>query len=364
MSDLLHGLQSVSIDVDILGPPGQVRVVFAACVADVLDEARAWCLATAPVRRMIVDHVTTVTGVDDLIDHLLTNLADVARALWPAWYGSGDVLPDARLPPSDFMRHFGDSLAASKTPCHEVISSWTWRAASLCRRGKPPRPRGFTPAVEAAQLARAIEPDDLLVVVGIESVQPEHLFGLARAVEWFAQATRSRLLVVIPQEVNTGDALDSINFQAIHLGASSDALSEQQPPIPEESTDRVWPMVGAPHPFSPGEQLLAMRLGCDAELAKLFGYNMAVRSRFGRLFFADLVWEAGRLIVEVDGYGHHSDRRAFAADRQRDYELSASGYLTLRIPHDEVMIDSERALEKIRTLVRLRRSQAGIQEER
>jgi very-short-patch-repair endonuclease len=364
MFECSAGSSANELAADVLGPPGQVRVVFAPNIADVLDEARAWCGARSPVRRMIVDRVPAVTGLDALIDHFLVNLADVARALWPAWYGGTVVLPDGRLPPSEFKRQFGEALAACKAPCRDVMPSWTWRASSLCRRGKPPRPRGFTPAVEAAQLARAIDPDDLLVVVGIESVQPAHLFGLARAVEWFAQATAARLLVVIPQGAATADALDPINFQAIHWRASSDTPSDQQAPIPEESTERVWPTVGTPHPFSPGEQLLAMRLQGDAELAGLFGYNMAVRSRFGRLFLADLLWEAGRLIVEVDGYGHHSDRRAFAADRQRDYELSASGYLTLRMPHDEVMSDSERALEKIRNLVRLRQSQTGFQDKR
>jgi very-short-patch-repair endonuclease len=339
-----------------LPPPGQVQVVFAPSVGEVLEQAKEWCAAEAPARRMVVHRLAIANGLDDLIHALVGNLADVAMALWPDWYGGRVVLPDTRLLPSEFSRLLGDALLASGLTHRDVMPSWARRASSLCRRGKPPRPRGFTPEVEASQLARAIEPDDLLVIVGVESVQPELLFGLARGVEWFAKATASRLLMVVPETVVTSEALDGITFRAVHWAPSTTRLSDLPLPPPDERTDRVWPTVGMPHPFSPGEQLLALRLADDPELAGLFGYNMAVRSRFGRLYFADLVWEAGQLIVEIDGYGHHSSRQAFAADRQRDYELSASGYLTLRIPHDEIMIDCARAIAKIRTLVELCRS--------
>jgi very-short-patch-repair endonuclease len=62
-------------------------------------------------------------------------------------------------------------------------------------------------------------------------------------------------------------------------------------------------------------------------------------------------------VVELDGYSDHATRRAFIGDRQRDYELALSGYTVLRLANDEVMQDFGRAIEKIRNLVRLRRSQ-------
>jgi very-short-patch-repair endonuclease len=61
-------------------------------------------------------------------------------------------------------------------------------------------------------------------------------------------------------------------------------------------------------------------------------------------------------VVELDGYGDHNTRAAFARDRHRDYELALSGYAVLRIANDEAALDIGRAVEKIRDMVRLRRS--------
>jgi very-short-patch-repair endonuclease len=55
-----------------------------------------------------------------------------------------------------------------------------------------------------------------------------------------------------------------------------------------------------------------------------------VNARVGR-FEVDFLWPAHRLIVEVDGYAYHSDRRAFERDRRRDATLAAAGYLVVRI---------------------------------
>lgn len=44
----------------------------------------------------------------------------------------------------------------------------------------------------------------------------------------------------------------------------------------------------------------------------------------------DLRWDAAHVIVEIDGFGTHDDRIAFEADRSRDTERAAAGWLTLR----------------------------------
>ena len=183
--------------------------------------------------------------------------------------------------------------------------------------------------------------------------------GLARAAEWLAQSTSARVLVLVPSALATSSELDSINFGAIHWTRPD---SGPQGAMPEEQKDRVWPTVGRPHPFSPGEQLLAARLASDAGLAGLFAHNAFLRSRHGHSFLVDLLWAEGKVVVEIDGYQYHSGRIAFAADRQRDYELTVSGYLVLRLPHDEVLRDVKLCLEKIRTLVRFRRSQLPLKD--
>lgn len=51
---------------------------------------------------------------------------------------------------------------------------------------------------------------------------------------------------------------------------------------------------------------------------------------------ADFLWPSHSLIVEVDGFGSHSTRRAFGHDRRRDRRLRLAGYQTLRFTEDEV----------------------------
>ena len=45
----------------------------------------------------------------------------------------------------------------------------------------------------------------------------------------------------------------------------------------------------------------------------------------------DAVWDAQRLVVEVDGYGFHSPRPQFERDRRKDADLMLAGYRVLRI---------------------------------
>lgn len=48
-------------------------------------------------------------------------------------------------------------------------------------------------------------------------------------------------------------------------------------------------------------------------------------------FTVDALWTKQKLIVELDSWEHHKDRRAFEEDRRRDLILTAAGYRILRI---------------------------------
>ena len=45
----------------------------------------------------------------------------------------------------------------------------------------------------------------------------------------------------------------------------------------------------------------------------------------------DALWLDCNLVVEVDGYGVHGHRNAFEADRRRDQQLAAEGFLVVRM---------------------------------
>ena len=99
------------------------------------------------------------------------------------------------------------------------------------------------------------------------------------------------------------------------------------------------------------------RLTADQELRGLFRYNQFVETLRGSRPKVDLVWLEGRLVVELDGYPDHARRDAFASDRQRDYELIHSGYTVMRLTNEEVLQDVEKAVDKIRDIVKLRQLQ-------
>jgi very-short-patch-repair endonuclease len=48
-------------------------------------------------------------------------------------------------------------------------------------------------------------------------------------------------------------------------------------------------------------------------------------------FTVDFLWADSKLVVEVDGYEFHADRKAFEHDRRRDQILVAAGYRVIRI---------------------------------
>ena len=107
------------------------------------------------------------------------------------------------------------------------------------------------------------------------------------------------------------------------------------------------------------ELRLAKAIFADAELGALFGFNQFVDTVCGSRPKVDLVWTAGRLVVELDGYGSHGNRAAFMYDRHRDYELMLSGYTVLRLANDEIEQDIGKAIAKIRDLVCLCRARAS-----
>jgi very-short-patch-repair endonuclease len=53
-------------------------------------------------------------------------------------------------------------------------------------------------------------------------------------------------------------------------------------------------------------------------------------------YIADFIWREQRLVVETDGWGYHSSRAAFEADRARDVQLQRRGFTVLRFTYRQV----------------------------
>jgi very-short-patch-repair endonuclease len=65
----------------------------------------------------------------------------------------------------------------------------------------------------------------------------------------------------------------------------------------------------------------------------------------------DLVWDAQRVIVEVDGFAYHGTREAFERDRLRDAELQAAGYRVVRVTWRMIVDEPEALVARLAALL-------------
>lgn len=129
---------------------------------------------------------------------------------------------------------------------------------------------------------------------------------------------------------------------------------------PVAAAVRFIPARSRAHPASAVERRMEDALARDADLAGLFEGNARVLLGGGRFVpRVDLLWEAGGVVVELDGPEHRA-AAAFDADRHRDYELLVAGYLVLRLTNAQVEADPGLAIEKIRAVVRRARALKGF----
>lgn len=305
--------------------------------------------------RFIAQAWNSLPGQQTIIEDVLQALAQAAYGLWPRWYCQENIFCRSSpcLTETALLNHFKclELQAGTKAIC----LPWLKAAVNACQSQKQPVLPGFTRALQLSQLALTIDPENLVVAIAVEDEQPlaHQLLGLAKAASWIAHQTQARIALFIPEVLAQASELDSVLYGAIALPKLFQMPEEDDF---EESTHVVFPVQGRPHPFSPGEQKLAEWLAKDVELASLFQFNQTVYTIRHSQYLVDLLWPQERVIVEVDGYRHHGNQFGFRRDRHRDYELLISGYLILRLPHDEVVNDVERAVEKIRDVVRFRRN--------
>jgi very-short-patch-repair endonuclease len=69
----------------------------------------------------------------------------------------------------------------------------------------------------------------------------------------------------------------------------------------------------------------------------------------------DFLWEAAKLVVEVDGRGSHDTHRGFQDDRDRDSLLAVHGYLALRFTWFDVTKRPAVVAYRVRQVLRDRR---------
>lgn len=114
------------------------------------------------------------------------------------------------------------------------------------------------------------------------------------------------------------------------------------------------------------QEMVAARAASPAEVAGrailiargLAGWetNALVRTRGGEAKSADFLFRGERVIVMIDGWKYHGDRRAFQIDRQDQNGLVTNGYLVLRFTYQDVTRRQAYVADQVAQALDLRRT--------
>jgi len=342
--------------------PGEVKTFLCAQVLDTLSQIE---FAGVGDHRLVVQVWDRLPRQECLITDILQTLAEAAYGLWPAWYSQEAPFldqDDVITAETTLLNQF--KCLDLNRESQAICLPWLKQSVRACQTLRVPILPEFSRALQLSQLLLAIEPNHVIIAVVVADPDPakHQLLSLSRSVQWLADKTQAPVALMLPEQLARVPELDSVLYGTVSLPAATSAAAQSpagtvEGGAKEEAKHILVPVCGRPHPFSPGEKLLAERLAGDAELGSLFQFNRTVRTVYHSAYLVDLLWADGRVVIEVDGYRYHSNTFAFSRDRHRDYELLISGYVVLRLPHDEVVSDIELTVEKIRNVVQFRRHQ-------
>jgi very-short-patch-repair endonuclease len=304
-------------------------------------------------RRALIARVTARQTTEATIEQVLDSLADTARRLWPIWFNDvsfaacrDDTL--GRMAAAAIARDAAEQIDG-------LVPFWVEAAARLVLDDRAPRVSGILPAVELAHLVLAISRSGLIIAAELPRPPLTNPAITVNVLEWIAQHSRTAVVALFPELPPNEPPFDRILYGARRVDLEMSSANPDATGVRNEPWIAPW--LGLPHPLSEVEQRLAKALQVDRELGRLFAFNQSVSTVRGSRPRVDLLWPEGRLVIELDGYGSHGNRLAFMYDRHRDYELILSGYTVLRLANDEIEQDLEKAIEKIRDLVKLCQTQ-------
>jgi very-short-patch-repair endonuclease len=326
------------------------------------------------IRRALFVRIAPAPTTDAIVEQVLDRLAATTLRLWPLWFT--DVSFQGCR--NDTLGRLAVGITARRAAAEITGLSPTWAEAAgrLALDDRSPRVSGTLPAIELAQLALVMSRSGLVLVVdvGIAARIGPNPAALVHAVEWIAQHSGGTVVALFAPLPSNEPPFDRILYGARSVTAEVDAAPRMDRAEAAGTADSgtedsraehlgpwIAPWRGLPHPLSVIEQRLAKALEADTELSSLFHFNKPIDTLRGSRPKVDLVWAAGRLVVELDGYESHGNRAAFMYDRHRDYELALSGYTVLRLANDEIAQDIEKAIEKIRDLVKLCRARTMLE---
>ncbi len=339
---------------------GRPASVFTDDVADTQNALQQIAESRPAPARVVTLSWQRVPALGNELGLLVTALAKATLELYPSLYGRTHSIherweeSDLETAAHEIMRRIPPVLG---TACRHILAA--------CHQGQAPSIQKLSNSEQVHQLALAIEPERLVLIIAIHDAEASRisLRALAQGAEWLAANTRSRVILVLPPALSRESELDHVTYTAclfvspVTTGAHARTLgrpetsSSASKNSPAEAVVSVSPIPGRPHPGSEAEQLLCKHICRDTELATLFCFNARVRTRYDTCPIVDLLWEAGRLVVEIDGQ-EHCALGQFVRDRRRDFELVMSGYRVIRFTRFKVLESPDQVLNDLREAVR------------
>jgi very-short-patch-repair endonuclease len=289
---------------------------------------------------------TVPAGATAVVDAMLDRLEAVARDLLPAWLPEAELLDAAGDHDRRVVRMLARRRAAGTSHFGPFLAAMA-ESALLAQ----PRREEFSRQTRVRGLTRLLGDAYGRDAVAVLTELPAGMTAgeqaqVAAAVQWLSDYGDLGVWLA-------ADALpevDRIATVALSAPAAADVATGPAVDYPAP--------IGRPHPASRAEQTLER---CLARCAWAGGREWnQIRSGHPLvpLIRVDLMWQAERCVVEIDGPDHRGALK-FADDRRRDNALTLDGFAVLRFTNDEVVDDPVRVLATIERLLSTRRRQKG-----
>ena len=240
------------------------------------------------------------------------------------WAGPGGALAGLTAASLDGLQGFTDRGKLAERPIHVLVP-----ASSPARRRRPSLPL-------AVHYSRLLSADDIHPLR--EPRRTRMARSLVDAAVWMAtdRGAQAVLAAGVQQRLARMDDLTAI------------VARNQRLPRRAMISGTLEDIAGGAHALS------------ELDLTRLIRrYRLPPpdrqaprRDSAGRRRWLDAVWEAARLILEVDGR-HHMDAAQYWADMDRDNDLTAGGYRVLRFPAFIVRYHPGYVAGKIRAALQL-----------
>jgi len=303
---------------------------------------------------------TTTATQAAIVGEVLTRLEDAAVALFPAWLPDAAGITEASGANVPAVRALAARLAGRTHHFGPFLADLAARALT---GGAPTA--SFPPEVRAAGLTRVLEAAyqraDVVLVVDVRSQLPTRAEQiLVAAAEWLAHrgGFGGIWLVGVPPH-----STEWVLRRRVRLPAELEALVATAAEVPaDEAPDGVAlppdllvpPQAGLPSAHSRAERLLEKVLATRAWATGRAWNQPFHLGTLANPIRVDLLWDAERTVVEVDG-PEHWQRVHYAADRVRDVQLQTAGYAVLRFTNDQVLGDVNKVVHQIEAFLTARR---------